>query len=164
MRGEVAPEVDVGACRDATAVWRDHEGDRRIAVRPVPARQQHVGGPRLAVPGAVVDPEQPHVRGQAVPCDERRDDARGGGSRGYQHARAERRLRAAPSWSPPGAGCGSPRANPAPPATTAANATTRARPAHPPGRPSPKRAIPATIGTALVNNDARPAVEMTPPR
>ena len=54
-RRQAAPEVEVGAGLDPAAVRRDDEWQDRIAMPRVPARQEHVGRPRSAVPGPVPD-------------------------------------------------------------------------------------------------------------
>src|SRR5262249_19598978 len=114
------------------------------------------------VPGAVAQPDETDIRRERAHAG---DERRANGD--YDHVPDVRRSRraAAPAGAPARLpGSRSPRARPAPPATTATNAAPLPTPFQPEGSPSPKSATPATIGTAFVKSDASPAVASTPPR
>src|SRR5581483_4287142 len=55
--GKPAPEAQVHPRRDASAVRRDHEGDRRMPARVVPTRQNEVSDAARPGVGYVTDPD-----------------------------------------------------------------------------------------------------------
>ena len=59
-RRKVSPPFDIDPCADATAVRRDHEGNRRVPFRAVPGRQDEVGPALPAVVRAVGDFQHAH--------------------------------------------------------------------------------------------------------
>ena len=78
-RGEVPPAIDVLLGRDAPAAGGGDQRERWVVARPVPVREYDVRGSAIAVVGAVVDRDDPHLHSfPAVPARRTRRRAEAG--------------------------------------------------------------------------------------